>query len=109
MGLFWSEQILKKKGSELDTTIGKKGLKFIHINTRSVFHKLDELKHNFSNFDVIVFTETWLNNSIDDSQIGWDGFQLVCCDRKVLRNKRGGGVCMYIRSLIAFEKRSRLL
>ena len=31
-----------------------KGLKIIHINTRSVFNKLDELKLRLSHFDIIV-------------------------------------------------------
>ena len=36
-----------------------KGLTIIHVNTRSVFYKLDELKHSLTDFDTIVFTETW--------------------------------------------------
>ena len=80
-----------------------KGLKIIHINTRSVFNKLDELKLRLSHFDIIVFTETWLNCSIHDSLLHWDNFQLVRLDRDRLRNKKGGGVCIYVNTSISFE------
>ena len=88
---------------DLDSTGSKKGLKIIHVNTRSLFNKLDELKHRTKDFDIIVFTETWLNGSIADSMLKWKNFQLVRLDREMLRNKRGGGVCVYIRSTINFE------
>ena len=80
-----------------------KGLKIIHVNARSLFNKLDELKYNLKGFDIIVFTETWLNSSVDDSLLKWDNYQLVRLDREQVRNNRGGGVCVYIRSSIKFE------
>ena len=80
-----------------------KGLKIIHVNTRSVFNKLDELKYNLKEFDIIVFTETWLNSSTNDSLLHWAGFRLARLDREMYRDKRGGGVCIYINSNISFD------
>ena len=87
-------------GSNLDSIRQTKGLKIIHINTRSVFYKLDELKYNLADFDIIVLSETWLNESIDDSMLHWENFQLVRLDREGWRNKKGGGLCIYVRSSI---------
>ena len=44
------------EGNELDLINAKKVLKIVHVNTRSVFHKMDELKRNPNKFDVIVFS-----------------------------------------------------
>ena len=87
-------------GSKLESIGVTKGLKIIHVNTRSVFN---ELRYSLSDFDIIVFTETWLNGSVDDFMLHWKSFQLVRLDREGLRNKKGGGVCIYIRASISFE------
>ena len=91
------------EGKNLNEIGLTKGLKIIHINTRSVFNKLDELKCTLHNFDIIVFTETWLNSSIDDTLLRWDNFELIRLDRENWSNKKRGGVCIYIRSSIDFE------
>ena len=74
----------------------------VHLNTRSVLNKLDELKLKLKNFDVVVFTETWLSSLVDDSLLSWQGFKLARHDRGHNRNKKGGGVCIYIRDTIPF-------
>ena len=89
--------------SELDLINNSKGLRFIHLNTRSLLHKLDELREKLKAFDVIVFSETWLDSATSDSMLNWKDFQLVRRDREEMRNKKGGGVCIYIRSTIDFE------
>ena len=53
--------------------------------------------------NTVVFTETWLNNSIHGSLLHWDNFQLVRLDRERIRDKKGGGVCIYVKSSISFE------
>ena len=88
---------------DLDLISDYKGLRIIHVNTRSVLNKLDELQVKLSKFDVVVLTETWLNSSTSDSILHWNNFQLVRCDRELIRDKRGGGVCIYIKNSISFE------
>ena len=88
---------------DVDIISDQKGLKIIHVNTRSVYNKLDELKVKLRKFDVIVLTETWLTSATEDSVLQWENFQLVRQDRETIRNKRGGGVCVYIKVPIDFE------
>ena len=45
--------------------------------------------------------ETWLTDSIADSVVEMNGFALVRKDRH--SDRRGGGVCAYIKSSIGFS------
>ena len=79
-----------------------RGLQFLHLNVRSVLHKISELRILFSrkSLAVIAFTETWLNDSINDEEINIDGYKVVRRDRT---SRSGGGVCLYVRNDIAFN------
>ena len=80
-----------------------KGLKIVHVNARSVLSKLDDIHTNFGTFDVVTITETWLDASTHDSLIKWPGYNHVRIDRSHFRNKKGGGICIYIKSELNFE------
>ena len=45
--------------------------------------------------NVICVVETWLSNSVSDSEIGLSSYQCVRCDR----DRHGGGVLMYIKQV----------
>jgi len=83
-----------------------KGLHFTHLNIRSLLPKLSELKTIILNTNVAVlsFSETWLDNTITDSEIEIQGYSIIRKDR----DRGGGGVCMYIRNDIAFNIRNDL-
>lgn len=83
-----------------------KGLHFLHVNARSLIPKLSELKIlvNKSKAAVLAISETWLDNSVTDSEINIPGYSVVRKDR----NREGGGVCIYINSNLAFNQRSDL-
>lgn len=51
------------------------------------------------NYDVLIFTETWLNDSILDSELGLDGYQIFRKDRSSLTSdySRGGGVLVAVK------------
>ena len=89
--------------NELEIVLNQKGLKIVHIDARSVLNKIDEIGHNFEDFDVIVITETWLNDGICSSLLKLNDFELLRQDRDARRNKRGGGVCISIKLSIKFE------
>ena len=76
------------------------------MNVRSLINKLSELRHLAvkSNAAVISLSETWLDDSVLDSEISMDNYCLILQDR----NRNGGGVCMYIRSDISFSYRNDL-
>ena len=77
---------------DLNYLASERGLKFVHINARSLFNKLDEVYINYKSYDVIIITETWLNTSIPDASVIFPGFKLIRQDRYDLDNKKGGGI-----------------
>ena len=51
-------------------------------------------------FDIIILVETWLNDTISDSELGFEGFNIFRCDRNPANssNSRGGGILIAVRS-----------
>lgn len=78
----------------------QKGLHFIHINARSLLNKIAELQliANKSKAAIISVTETWLDDSITNTEVNILGYTILRKDR----NRCGGGVCMYVREDIAY-------
>ena len=83
-----------------------RGLHFIHLNMRSMLPKLSELKilAHKTRASVIAISETWLDETVTDSEIELEDFNVIRNDR----NRNGGGVCLYIKNNIAFNVRSDL-
>ena len=71
-------------------------------NTRSLVNKIEDLEVviNQTDADIVCITETWLTNSIYNSVVDIKDYTLVRKDRRA--DKRGGGVCAYIKSSIGF-------
>ena len=81
-----------------------KGLKFCHLNVRSIINKLDQFRLHFesSNIDIITISETWLVEGICSSILQMKGYQLFRWDRTWRQNnlplpKKGGGLAIYVR------------
>ena len=75
---------------------------FGHLNIRSLLPKIDEIM-NFmpvSNFDIFAVSESWLNDTIIDSEIAIEGYQVYRKDRP---NSVGGGVCLYVKNEYDFS------
>ena len=74
----------------------RKGLHFIHLNINSLLPKIDELQYiaKNSNVAVIGISETKLDNTVYDSEVTIDGYNIAQSDR----DRKGGGVACYIRS-----------
>ena len=64
-------------------------------DARSLVNKI-ELSSTVSNYsaDIVVITETWLSNNVDNSVIGLNGFSTFRLDRS--DGRRGGAVCVYV-------------
>ncbi len=62
---------------------------------------MDDLKSNFSLYkpDILCVVETWLDDSIDDSEISIPGYHSLRLDR----NRHGGGIAIYISELFSFS------
>lgn len=71
------------------------GLKFMHVNTQSIFPKLGEMQllMNQAVPDVLCVTESWLSPSIPDGMITLDNYVAYRYDW--LANKGGGGLVRY--------------
>ena len=65
--------------------------------------KITALKMNIAlsklHYDVLIFTETWLDDSIRDCDILFHGYKSYRCDRNLLHamKAKGGGVLILVR------------
>jgi exonuclease III len=79
--------------------------KLVHLNIRSLrtTAHLTQLKEFLSKTktEALALSETWLNTTITNAEIDIEGYTLYRQDRL---NKRGGGVCAYIRNEIKVSK-----
>ncbi len=66
--------------------------------------KLEQFKQNLlcSTYDIAMITETWLNDSICDAELGLTGFTTYRMDRDFNQTvkKDGGGVAIFVRNSI---------
>ena len=84
------------------------GLKLFHLNIGSLASKLDQLRliSTSVNFHVLSINESRLDTSFTDFEIEINSFTFF---RKV-RNRKGGGVCLYIRTnLVPIQLSNNLL
>ncbi|PFX28347.1 LINE-1 retrotransposable element ORF2 protein [Stylophora pistillata] len=71
--------------------------KCLLLNTRSVCNKIFDLKTLLLTdpFDIVVLTETWLNNDFDDRELRLEDYNIFRRDRC---HQRGGGLLLAIKS-----------
>ena len=67
-----------------------------HLNCRSLLSNLDEvlLFIQTHNVDVMMLSETWLDDTVADLEVCADGYNLLIFRRD--RNRRGGGVAIIL-------------
>ena len=67
-----------------------------HVNARSLNKNVNELKviMDGTDFDAVSVSESWLRSRTPKDRFMIDGYKIFRTDR---RNKRGGGVCLYVR------------
>ena len=83
-----------------------KGFKLVHLNIRSLYDTIDQLRATLynSSVNVITLSETWLRKGVSDSMIKIEGYRTFRLDRtNRLRAKRGGGLLVYIKENLAAE------
>ena len=83
-----------------------KDLTISHLNCQSVFNKLDLIALELNKFDVITLSETWLDDSINSSDLLIPNYHPPS---RLDRNRHGGGVAVYISKHIPFIDRTDLL
>ncbi|XP_077295660.1 uncharacterized protein LOC143917906 [Arctopsyche grandis] len=68
----------------------------MHTNISSIIPKFSEFQLYIinNNPDIILISESWLNNNIPDSVVDIPNFAIYRSDRE---DRRGGGVCIYVK------------
>ncbi|XP_060607755.1 uncharacterized protein LOC132759899 [Ruditapes philippinarum] len=81
-------------------------LSVLQYNVQSLLSKIEILTTEFSMFDVLAFSETWLNPSVSNSDI------YIPCFHAPERNDRvddsHGGVSLYIKNSLFYKRRMDL-
>jgi len=76
------------------------GLQCLYTNANGLLGKIHELRHISSELHIIGVTETWASPRITDAELHIDGFKCLRTDRK---DRKGGGVVLYIRDFVITE------
>ncbi|XP_015224518.1 PREDICTED: uncharacterized protein LOC107080829 [Cyprinodon variegatus] len=92
--------------TSLQTTSERLSVALLNIN--GLRHKMDYIRHIISRDKVHVFAlcETKLDASVEDRKVGIPGFRLWRRDRK---EKKGGGVALYVKNDIEAKERTDLM
>ena len=80
-----------------------KGFKCVHLNVRSLYPKITEVQQQFAGFDVIIITESWLNQTIPIGVINMPGYTVKRQDRDKFINKQEGGICCFIKEDLQYD------
>ena len=90
-----------EQSSSIYDCLKQKGLHFLHINIRSLLMKIDDVRHmvNEAQPTVVAVSETWLDGTISDNEVGISGYTIVRNDR----NRHGGGVCILVKNSVSFN------
>ena len=78
-------------------------LSFVHYNAQSFAPKIDQLYSDLCSFDVLAFTETWLNNNTSSLEISLPNYQTPFW--KDRQTDRHGGVLVYVKDTISARRR----
>ena len=81
-------------------------LSALHLNIRSIRNKIEYLRDNFTDFDILCFTETHL-----DVAVSFESLLISNCYSKPYRkdrNMHGGGLLMYINTNLVHRRRPDL-
>ena len=75
-----------------------KGLKVMFMNTRSINGKLSDIIESVGDIDIFGANETWLNESMQDGEVHWEGMSIYRNDRNT---DKAGGVLIYVKNTLA--------
>ena len=81
-------------------------LSIVHYNVQSIFSKLEVLHTELIDFDILTFSETWLNESIETDDLMLQSFNKP--ERKDRPGDSHGGVMLYVKEGIHYKRRNDL-
>ena len=83
-----------------------KGMKICHVNTRSLYSKLNQISILYDEVDILCCSETWMDNRFSDEMVSLNGKTIFRCDRcsnvsSYIDRPTTGGVCIYLENKFA--------
>ena len=69
-----SNDSISNESDSIFTKQFKSCLSLIHLNIQSICPKLDIINGNLRDFDILCFTESWLDPNVNDSELILDNF-----------------------------------
>ena len=85
--------------------LSRSNISFIHLNVQSILPKLNQLSIEYSNYEILSFTESWLRPSVSNEQVAIQNFNTFRNDRL---DRVGGGVIVYVKDNINCQERPDL-
>ena len=78
-----------------------KGVRIVHVNTRSIFRKVTLLEELYADCDILCCTGTWLDDIIQENLDKTSNMKIFRCDHECgIRDYNvhiiGGRVCIYV-------------
>ena len=86
-------------------------VQLVHYNIQSLLSVLDSFRitHERKPFSLICLSETWLTEDIADSEVRLSAYSIIRRDRmNAGKDRRGGGVAIYVASELSTVRRSDL-
>ena len=80
----------------------------LHCNMRSIRNKLEYIIDNFCDFDFLCFTETHLDNSVDNANICLTSDFSIHVPYRKDRTNHGGGILVYVNNSLIHKRRPDL-
>ena len=77
-------------------------ISILHLNIRSIRHKLDFVKYFLIDFNVLCFTETHLTQDINSEILFLEGFS---CPYRMDRTAHSSGVLTYVSNILVSKRR----
>ncbi len=110
-GWVWSAMGDMNEICTLEDLSNNKGITNIMWNCRSLYGKFAEIIHivDASKADLAIFVESWLTNSVNNTMVELEGYNIIRQDRNLNSNKtRGGGIIIYYRDQLQISQRTEL-
>ena len=92
--------------SNSKTKESKSHLSMMHLNIQSIKPKIDIIQGTLCDFDILCFTESWLNQNISDKEISLEGYNPPF--RNDRSDRLGGGVIVYCKNTLYSKRRTDL-
>ena len=81
-------------------------MSFVQYNVQSIINRLDVLQTELFEFDILAFSETWLNQSVSTDDLLFQSFNRP--ERKDRVEDSHGGVMIYVKEGLHYKRRDDL-